>query len=36
MMDPDTTLRCLGYALDFLQVITITVVLLMLTGRLAR
>lgn len=36
MMDPETTLRCLGYALDFLQVITIPVLLLMLTGRLAR
>lgn len=36
MMDPETTLRCLGYALEFLQVITIPVLLLMLTGRLAR
>ena len=36
MMDPETTLRCLGYALDFLQVITIPVLLLMLTRRLAR
>lgn len=35
-MDPETTLRCLGYALDFLQVITIPALLLMLTGRLAR
>ena len=35
-MDPETTLRCLGYALEFLQVITIPVLLLMLTGRLAR
>ena len=34
-MGPETTLRCLGYALDFLQVITIPVLLLMLTGRLA-
>lgn len=35
-MDPETTLRCLGYALDFLQIITVPVLLLMLTGRLAR
>lgn len=35
-MDADTTLRCLGYALEFLQIITVPVLLLMLTGRLAR
>ena len=35
-MDADTTLRCLGYALDFLQIITIPVLLLMLSERLAR
>lgn len=35
-MDADTTLRCLGYALEFIQVITVPVLLLALTGRLAR
>lgn len=35
-MDYDTTLRCLGYALDFIQMITVPVLLLALTGRLAR
>ena len=35
-MDADTTLRCLGYALDFFQIITVPVLLLALTGRLAR
>ena len=35
-MDYDTTLRCLGYALDFIQIITVPVLLLSLTGRLAR
>jgi hypothetical protein len=35
-MDYETTLRCLGYALDFLQIITVPVLLLALTGRLAR
>ena len=35
-MDYDTTLRCLGYALDFIQIITVPVLLLALTGRLAR
>lgn len=35
-MDADTTLRCLGYAIDFLQIITVPLLLLALTGRLAR
>jgi hypothetical protein len=35
-MDADTTLRCLGYALEFIQIITVPALLLALTGRLAR
>ena len=35
-MDYDTTLRCLGYALDFIQIIAVPVLLLAITGRLAR
>ena len=35
-MDYDTTLRCLGYAIDFIQIIAVPVLLLALTGRLAR
>ena len=35
-MDADTTLRCLGYALDFIQIITVPLLLLALAGRLAR
>ncbi len=35
-MDADTTLRCIGYAIDFLQIVTVPVLLLALTGRLAR
>ena len=35
-MDYETTLRCLGYAIDFLQITTVPVLLLALTGRLAR
>lgn len=35
-MDYDTTLRCLGYAIEFLQIIAVPVLLLALTGRLAR
>ena len=35
-MDADTTLRCLGYAIEFIQIITVPVLLLALTGRLAR
>jgi hypothetical protein len=35
-MDYETTLRCLGYAIDFIQIIAVPVLLLALTGRLAR
>ena len=35
-MDADTTLRCIGYAIDFFQIVTVPVLLLALTGRLAR
>jgi hypothetical protein len=35
-MDADTTLRCIGYAIDFLQIVTVPVLLLAITGRLAR
>ncbi len=35
-MDYETTLRCLGYALEFLQIVTVPVLLLAITGRLAR
>ena len=35
-MDYETTLRCIGYAIDFLQIVTVPVFLLALTGRLAR
>lgn len=35
-MDHETTLRCLGYAIDFLQIIAVPVLLLAITGRLAR
>lgn len=35
-MDYETTLRCLGYALEFIQIIAVPVLLLALTGRLAR
>ena len=35
-MDADTTLRCLGYALDFFQIISVPVILAALTWRLAR
>jgi hypothetical protein len=35
-MDYDTTLRCLGYAIDFLQVLALPVLLAALTWRLAR
>jgi hypothetical protein len=36
VIDNETTLRCLGYALDFIQIITVPVLLLAITGRLAR
>jgi hypothetical protein len=35
-MDYETTLRCLGYALDFIQIVTVPVLLAALTWRLAR
>ncbi len=35
-MDADTTLRCLGYALEFIQIITLPLILAALTWRLAR
>ena len=35
-MDYETTLRCLGYAIDFIQIVTVPLLLLALTGRLAR
>lgn len=35
-MDYDTTLRCIGYAIEFLQIITVPVLLLAITWRLAR
>jgi hypothetical protein len=35
-MDYDTTLRCLGYAIDFLQVLALPLILAALTWRLAR
>jgi hypothetical protein len=35
-MDYETTIRLIGYAIDFLQVITLPVLLLAITWRLAR
>jgi hypothetical protein len=35
-MDYETTLRCLGYAIDFLQVLALPLILAALTWRLAR
>ena len=35
-MDADTTLRCLGYAIEFIQIVTLPVILAALTWRLAR
>ena len=35
-MDHETTLRCIVYAIDFLQVITLPLLLAALTWRLAR
>ena len=35
-MDADTTLRCIGYAIDFLQIVTVPVLLAAITWRLAR
>jgi hypothetical protein len=35
-MDYDTTLRCIGYAIDFLQVLALPLILAALTWRLAK
>jgi hypothetical protein len=35
-MDFETTLRCIGYAIDFLQVLALPLLLAALTWRLAR
>lgn len=35
-MDADTTLRCLGYALDFFQIVTLPLILAAITWRLAK
>jgi hypothetical protein len=35
-MDHDTILRCLGYGIDFLQVLALPLILAALTWRLAR
>ena len=35
-MDYDTTLRCIGYAIDFLQVLALPLILAAITWRLAR
>lgn len=35
-MDYETIIRCLGYGIDYLQIIAVPVLLLALTGRLAR
>jgi hypothetical protein len=35
-MDYETTLRCIGYSIDFLQVITLPLLLAAITWRLAR
>jgi hypothetical protein len=36
VMDYETTLRCLGYGIDFLQILALPVLLLAITWRLAR
>ena len=36
MMDPETTLRCLGYAIEFIQIIALPLILAAITWRLAR
>jgi hypothetical protein len=36
VMDFETTLRCLGYGIDFLQILALPVLLAALTWRLAR
>jgi hypothetical protein len=35
-MDFETTLRCIGYAIDFLQILALPVILAAITWRLAR
>jgi hypothetical protein len=35
-MDCETTLRCIGYAIDFLQVLALPLILAALTWRIAR
>jgi hypothetical protein len=35
-MDHETLIRCLGYGIDFLQVITLPLLLAAITWRLAR
>jgi hypothetical protein len=35
-MDYETPLRCLGYAIDFLQVIALPLILAAITWRIAR
>jgi hypothetical protein len=36
VMDYETTLRCIGYGLDFIQILALPVLLLAITWRLAR
>jgi hypothetical protein len=36
VMDFDTTLRCLGYGIDFIQILALPVLLAAITWRLAR
>jgi hypothetical protein len=35
-MDYETTLRCIGYGIDFLQIVAVPLLLMALTWRLAR
>jgi hypothetical protein len=35
-MDYDTTLRCIGYGLDFIQILALPLILAALTWRIAR
>ena len=35
-MDYETTLRCIGFALEFIQIITLPLILAAITWRLAR
>jgi hypothetical protein len=36
VMDYETTLRCIGFAIDFIQILALPVLLLAITWRLAR